>query len=142
MFKTAKVIADKGYGVVYEVNSTGKVTKAPKLYVCPICLEAAAKHTSKESLQRKAAKHVVIGISGTTKVALCAKCRWVKTNKVAVEKPTYEELTNYTTSTKMLPINCTLQDVQAANIATIGKSYKEGPTYNFEIKQAIMNRIA
>lgn len=141
MFKTAKVIADKGYGVVYEVNSTGKVTKAPKLYVCPACLEASANHTSNKELQRKAAKHVVMGISGDTKVALCSKCGWAKTNKADIEEPTYEEITNYTDSTEMLPINCTVQDVQAADIATIGKSYREGPDYNFEIKQAIMKRI-
>jgi len=141
MFKTAKTITDQGYNVVYEVNSAGKVTKAPKLYICPTCLEASAKHTSNEALQRKAAKHVVMGINGDTKVALCSKCGWVKTNGDSVEKPTYEEITNYDDSTKVLPMNCTVQDVQAASIPTIGKSYREGPNYNFEIKRAIMNRI-
>ena len=80
MFNTAKTIISKGYNVVYEVNSYGNVTKAPRLYVCPECLKAAAKHTSNEVLRRKAAKHVVMGVNGEDKVVLCAKCGWTKTN--------------------------------------------------------------
>ena len=87
MFKTSKIIADKGYDVVYAINSYGKVTKAPKLFVCPACLAAAAKFTDNETLQRKAAKHVVMGTKGDTKVVLCAKCRWAKTNLTTPEEP-------------------------------------------------------
>ena len=85
MFNAAKTITSKGYHVVYVVNSLGNVTKSPRPYVCPECLKAAVKHTSNEVLQRKAAKHVVIGVEGSNKIALCAKCGWMKTN--ATTKP-------------------------------------------------------
>ena len=80
MFKTAKTLTTKGYDVVYAVNSNGKVTKTPKTYVCPACLKASTKFTSKEALQRKAAQHVVIGEQGHIKLAICSKCGWTKTN--------------------------------------------------------------
>ncbi len=80
MFKTASTLESKGYSVIYAVNSKGKVTKTPKTFVCPDCLEAAAKFTVKEVLQRKAAQHVVIGEQGHIKLALCSKCGWTKTN--------------------------------------------------------------
>ena len=80
MYKTAKTIKSWGFKVEYETSKVGNETKNPKRYVCPNCLKNVKGHTKNITLQRKAAANAVIGSYRKTKIALCYKCGWQKSN--------------------------------------------------------------
>ena len=79
MFKTAKKITAKKYKVLYLHE-----TKLPQTFVCPDCLKRVKQFTDNPILQRRAAKHVLIGHktkkSKTSTLAMCSKCGFTKTN--------------------------------------------------------------
>ena len=68
-----------GWGYAREIDKTGKTTRQPRKFTCPVCKDKLAKLGKKGVLLVRASKNVVVfSKEGRPAVALCHGCNYKK----------------------------------------------------------------